>query len=58
MIAPAMTGFIDPSLDIIKPDVGPKTKSIIANGNCMLPGRIASSPKPSGAGFLARMGIV
>ncbi len=58
MDAPAMTGFIDPSLDIIKPDVGPNTKSITANGNCKLPVLTASSPNPSGGGFLARMGIV
>ena len=58
MDVPAMTGFIDPSFEIIKPDVGPNIKSIIANGNCMLPVVIASSPNPSGGGFLTRIGIV
>ena len=53
-----MMGFIDPSFEIIKPDVGPNIKSIIANGNCTLPVVIASSPNPSGGGFLTRIGIV
>jgi hypothetical protein len=55
MDAPAMTGFIDPSFDIIKPDVGPNTKSITANGNCMLPVLLASSPNPSGEDFLPEL---
>jgi hypothetical protein len=43
MHAPAMKGFIDPSFDIIKPDVGPNTRRISSNGNCILPVLTASS---------------
>ena len=45
---PAIIGFRDPNLDIIKPEKAPNTKSTKANGNCTLPVLIASSPKPSG----------
>jgi hypothetical protein len=58
MDAPAMTGFIDPIFEIMKPDVGPNIKSISANGNCIPPVLTASSPNPSGGGFLTRIGIV
>jgi len=47
MQAPAITGFIDPSFDMIKPEVGPNTKSVSANDKCMLPVLTASSPNPS-----------
>ena len=33
IILPAMIGFIEPSLEIIKPDVGPNINNTNANGN-------------------------
>ena len=46
--APSIIGFNEPNFDTINPEVGPKTKSIMANGNCTLPVLIASSPNPIG----------
>ena len=51
-------GFIEPSFDIIKPDVGPKINNIIANGSCTFPVFRAFSPNPTGLGSLTKMGIV
>jgi hypothetical protein len=33
MIDPNIIGLSDPNFDIMKPEVGPKTKNIKANGN-------------------------
>jgi len=56
--APNIIGFNEPNFDTIKPEVGPKTRSIMANGSCTLPVLIASSPNPIGPGFLTQIGIV
>ena len=53
-----MIGFVDPSLDTIKPDVGPKINKTIANGSCTLLVISGSSPNPNGDGLLTSTGIV
>jgi hypothetical protein len=55
---PKMIGLNEPNLEIMKPEVGPKINSTIANGSCALPALMASSPNPTGSGFLTNMGIV
>ena len=56
--APSIIGFNEPNFDTIKPEVGPKIKSTMANGSCTFPVLIASSPNPIGPGFLTKIGIV
>lgn len=56
--APSMIGFNEPSFETMNPEVGPNTRSTKANGSCTFPVLIASSPNPTGPGFLTKMGIV
>ena len=42
----------------MKPEVGPNTSSIRANGNWTFVALIASPPKPNGGGFITSMGMV
>jgi hypothetical protein len=51
IIVPKIIGFNEPNFEIMKPEVGPKTKKTKAKGNCMLPVLIASAPNPSGSGI-------
>ena len=55
---PKMIGLNEPNLETMKPEVGPKINSTIANGSCTLPALMASSPNPTGSGFLTSMGTV
>ena len=55
LIQEALTFLI---FEIINPDAGPKTKSTMENGNCILPVVIGSSPKPTGIGVWIKIGIV
>ena len=58
IMVPKMIGFNEPNFDTMNPEVGPKIKSTMANGSCTFPALMASSPKPSGSGFLTNIGIV
>ena len=58
MQVPSIIGFKEPNFDTINPEVGPNINSTTAKGNCTFPVLIASSPNPTGPGFLTRMGIV
>ena len=58
IIVPIINDFEVLSLDIMKPEVGPNTSNIRANGNCTLVALIGSPPKPNGGGFLTIMGMV
>src|SRR5574337_215196 len=55
---PAIMGFVEPSLEIIKPEVGPKISKTRANGSCTFAVVTGSSPKPSGVGLRIKTGIV
>ena len=55
--APAMTGSLTLA-GCNQTRCRPQYQEYNRNGNCMLPVLTASSPNPSGAGFLARIGIV
>src|SRR5690606_8761514 len=55
---PIIIGLIDPILCTMNPEVGPKTKSTIANGSCTYPAVAASPPNPSGSGFRTSTGTV
>ena len=54
---PKMIGLNEPNLETMKPEVGPKINSTIANGS-YISALMASSPNPTGSGFLTSMGIV
>lgn len=55
---PNIIGFNEPNFDTIYPEVGPNINSTMAKGSCTFPVLIASSPNPTGSGFLTRIGIV
>ena len=48
---PIIIGFIDPSFEMINPEVGPNIKRTIAKGSWILPVLIAFSPNPIGSGL-------
>ena len=58
IVVPIINDFEILSFDIMKPEVGPNTSNIRANGNCTLVALIGSPPKPNGSGFLTNMGMV
>ena len=55
---PSIRDFAVPTFDIMKPEVGPNTRSIKTKGNCTLVVVIGSPPKPTGGGFLTSIGMV
>ncbi len=58
IIVPAIVGFSDPNLDIMKPDVIPNNNIITAKGNCIFAAFAAPCANPIGSGDLASIGIV
>ena len=58
IILPNMIGFVEPSFETIKPDVGPKISNTMANGSWTLLVIKGSSPNPSGEGLRTSTGIV
>ena len=58
IIAPVIIGFIEPNLDIKKPEMEPKIKSTSAKGSCTFPAVIAFPSNPIGVGVRISIGIV
>ena len=57
--APVNVTLGEPTLDIIKPDVGPKISEVIEKGSCMYAAFTALPPNPPArAGLWTRMGMV
>ena len=57
--APISVTLDEPILDIIMPEVGPNTREVIENGNCIFAPSIAFPPIPPViTGLCTRIGIV